>query len=96
MDGEGKFLKMLECPGSPGSAVLCTGRLPDGELLFEATDSDSGDVVIFCLRDGKERVLHKGQNIGAELRYIDNYGRVSFCGTPHGAAAGGSIRTRAL
>ncbi|MCI9278857.1 MAG: extracellular solute-binding protein [Lachnospiraceae bacterium] len=76
MDGEGKYLKTLECPGSTGSAVLCTGRLPDGELLFEATDSDSGDVVIFCLRDGKERVLHKGQNIGAELRYIDNYGRV--------------------
>ena len=76
MDGEGKYLKTLECPGSTGSAVLCTGRLPDGELLFEATDSDSGDVVIFCLRDGKERVLHKGQNIGAQLRYIDNYGRV--------------------
>lgn len=76
LDGEGRFLKTLECPGSSGSAVMCTGRLPDGQLLFEASDSESGDTVIFCLEDGKEKVLYKGQSRSVQLRHINPYGQV--------------------
>lgn len=76
IDADGKFLRTLECPGSPDSAVLCTGRLPDGALLFEAMDPESGDAVIFCLDGRKERVLYRARNAGAQIRYINSYGQI--------------------
>ncbi len=76
MDAGGMFLKMLECPGSLGSAVLCTGRLSNGVPLFESVDSESGDTVIFILDSKKEKVLFREQGLNSQIRYVNSYGEI--------------------
>lgn len=82
---DGTFLKLIEAPGGSENPVFCTGRLPDGRLVFEC-NMTGGDIEIFCLEGLEEKSLYQGSGSVPDRRSFNAFGEIFFM------EAGGLLR----
>ncbi len=76
-DSNGKFLKLIEASDGSGNQVFCTGRLPDGRLVFEHNTAGGG-VAIFCLEGLEEKVLYQGSGSISAHRNFSAFGEILY------------------
>lgn len=79
-DKDGKFIKKLESPYGAGSVISCTGRLPEGNPVFECFDSNSEKTTIFYFDGQEEKVLYHGECEQTWVRTLNDYGEILYLG----------------